>query len=150
MADYTLLPCDTSGLPAHIRIATIVTCRHMSIVDELCQINTQYLRDAGLHHIDRYEVPGCLEMPGMIAQLAGQYDIIIAFGLILKGQTMHYEFISQAIFNGIVSLSIQYPNLSLISGILTVEDKDLVQARISDNFARSAINVWKTKQGITE
>jgi 6,7-dimethyl-8-ribityllumazine synthase len=71
---------------------------------------------------------------------------VILFGVIIQGKTMHYEFISQAIFNGIVSLSVQYPSKALISGILTVEDESLLLERISDNFARSALNLWKEKQ----
>jgi 6,7-dimethyl-8-ribityllumazine synthase len=61
---------------------------------------------------------------------------------------MHYEFIAQAIFNGIVALSIQYPSKTLISWILTVEDKNLLEERISDNFARSALNLWLEKTKI--
>jgi 6,7-dimethyl-8-ribityllumazine synthase len=61
---------------------------------------------------------------------------------------MHYEFISQAIFNGIVDISIAHPSKTLISGILTVEDKNLLPERISDNFARSALNLWREKQKI--
>lgn len=109
------------------------------------QKNILLFKDQGFENISVFEVPGSLELPSMATQLIEDYDVILLFGIIIKGKTMHYEFISQAIFNGIVNLTMQYPNKTLISGILTVEDKNLLEERISDNFARSALNLWIEK-----
>lgn len=149
MADYKLIPIkDLWSIPSNLRIACIYTRWNETSVQSLLQKNMQFLREQGFENISVFEVPGSLELPSMAAKLMEDYDIILLFGVIIKGKTMHYEFISQAIFNGIVSLSIQYPNRTLISGILTVEDKNLLEERISDNFARSALNLWLEKMKI--
>jgi 6,7-dimethyl-8-ribityllumazine synthase len=146
MADYKLIPIkDIWAIPTNLRIACLYTRRNETQVQQLLQKNIQFLKEQGFEDISVFEVPGSLELPSMAAKLMEDYDIILLFGIIIKGKTMHYEFISQAIFNGIVSLSIQYPSKTLISGILTVEDKNLLEERISDNFARSALNLWLEK-----
>ncbi len=148
MADYQSIPCDTNNIPKTIRIACIHTWRNEIYVKDLLQQNVKFLQEHWFSDIDIFEVPGSLELPGFAAKVIDDYDIVILFRVIIKGKTMHYEFISQTIFNGIVSLSIQNPNRNLISGILTVEDKDLLEERISDNFARSALNLWLEKMKI--
>ncbi len=59
---------------------------------------------------------------------------------------MHYEFISQAIFNAHVQLLMRYPLKTLIAGVLTVEDEVLLPERVSDNYARAALNLWSEQQ----
>ncbi len=146
MADYTTIPLkDTGWIPKNLRIACIYTRWNATSVQSLLQKNILLFKDQGFENISVFEVPGSLELPSMATQLIEDYDVILLFGIIIKGKTMHYEFISQAIFNGIVNLTMQYPNKTLISGILTVEDKNLLEERISDNFARSALNLWIEK-----
>ena len=62
-------------------------------------------------NVDVIEVPGSFEIPFVIAKNIKKYDGFIALGCIIKGKTPHFEFISQAITNAIMQLSI---NLSLI------------------------------------
>ena len=52
------------------------------------------------------EVPGVFEIPMMIKKNIKRYDAFIALGCVIKGQTPHFDFISQASINAIMSLSI--------------------------------------------
>ena len=52
------------------------------------------------------EVPGVFEIPIMIKKNIKRYDAFIALGCVIKGQTPHFDFISQASINAIMNLSI--------------------------------------------
>jgi len=52
------------------------------------------------------EVPGAFEIPVVIARNIKKYDGFIALGSIIKGETPNFDFISSAITNGLIQLSI--------------------------------------------
>ena len=52
------------------------------------------------------EVPGVFEIPIMIKKNIKRHDAFIALGCVIKGQTPHFDFISQASINAIMNLSI--------------------------------------------
>ena len=52
------------------------------------------------------EVPGVFEIPVIIKKNIKRYDAFIALGCVIKGQTPHFDFISQASINAIMNLSI--------------------------------------------
>ena len=130
-------------LPPSLKTAFVVAERNKDYTQSLADLNTQVFVDHWYTQPDIFWVPGSLELPGFANRLLLlDYDIVIVFGVIIKGKTMHYEFISQAIFQGIVQLSIAYPQQVLISWVLTVEDESLLQERVTDNYARAALNLY--------
>ena len=54
------------------------------------------------------EVPGAFEIPVVISRNINNYDGFIALGSIIKGETPNFNFISSAITNGLIQLSIMY------------------------------------------
>ena len=56
--------------------------------------------------LDFKEVPGVFEIPVVIAKNIKKYDGFLALGCIIKGQTPHFDFISQATTDAIMNLSI--------------------------------------------
>ena len=54
------------------------------------------------------EVPGAFEIPVVIARNIKKFDGFIAIGSIIKGETPNFDFISSAITNGLIQLSILY------------------------------------------
>ena len=84
--------------------------------------------------IDIHKVPGAFELPGEVKLLTRgdtSYDAIITLGCVIKGETDHYHYISQAVTDGIMSLTIEldsdYPKI--IFGVLTCQSKELAIAR---------------------
>ena len=69
-------------------------------------------------NVDVIEVPGSFEIPVVIAKNIKKYDGFIALGCIIKGKTPHFEFISQAITNAIMQLSINYKK-PIANGVIT-------------------------------
>jgi len=56
--------------------------------------------------LDIKEVPGVFEIPVVISKHIKRYDGFLALGCVIKGQTPHFDFISQATTNAIMDLSV--------------------------------------------
>ena len=77
---------------------------------------------AGLAH-ETVTVPGALEIPAAIALAAesGRYDAYVALGVVIRGETFHFEIVAGESARGIMALTLD--GLAVGNGILTVEDE---------------------------
>ena len=73
-------------------------------------------------------VPGVFEIPVIISKNIKKYDGFIALGCVIKGETPHFDFISQATTNAIMTLSIDYKK-PVGNGIITCLNQDQAEAR---------------------
>ena len=76
------------------------------------------------------EVPGAFEIPVVISRNINNYDGFIALGSIIKGETPNFDFISTAITNGLIQLSILHKK-PIGNAVLTCLNKR--QAKKRDN-----------------
>ena len=72
--------------------------------------------------IDIIKVPGAFEIPVTADRLASKkkYDAIICLGVIIRGATPHFEYVSSAASNGISQVSLKYSS-PVIFGVLTTD-----------------------------
>lgn len=86
------------------------------------------LSDAG-HKAEVLTVPGSLEIPGAIAMAAesGRFDGFIAIGVVIRGETYHFEIVSNESARGLMALSMD--GIAIGNGILTVENEAQALAR---------------------
>ncbi len=86
------------------------------------------LEEAG-HKADVITVPGALEIPGAIAMAAesGRYDGFVALGVVIRGETYHFEVVSNESARGLMALSMD--GIAIGNGILTVENEAQAVAR---------------------
>ncbi len=86
------------------------------------------IEDAGHKH-ETITVPGALEVPGAIAMAAesGRYDGFVALGVVIRGETYHFEVVSNESARGLMALSMD--GLAIGNGILTVENEAQALAR---------------------
>ena len=80
------------------------------------------IEEAG-HQAEVLTVPGALEIPGAIAMAAesGRYDGFVAIGVVIRGETYHFEVVSNESAHGLMALAMD--GLAIGNGILTVEDE---------------------------
>ena len=74
------------------------------------------------------QVPGVFEIPVVISKNIKKYDGFIALGCVIKGETPHFDFISQATTNAIMQLSI-VNNKPIGNGIITSLNKEQADKR---------------------
>ena len=75
-------------------------------------------------------VSGAFEIPNLISKNVKKFDAFIALGCVIKGKTDHYYFISQAVTNGLMNLSIQSKK-PIGFGILTCNNLKQAKERSS-------------------
>ncbi len=101
--------------------------------DELCKGAIAAIERAGATW-ERMVVPGSLELPGAIAvaAMSDAYDGYVAIGCVLRGDTTHYEIVSNESASGIMSLTLE--GLCIGNGILTCENEEQAwtRARVSE------------------
>jgi 6,7-dimethyl-8-ribityllumazine synthase len=100
------------------RVAFIQAGWSRDITDQGKQTFVEDMNKAGFKNIDFYDVPGSLEIPLQAQLLAksGKYDAIVCTGLIVNGGIYRHEFVTTAVIDGImrVSLDTEVPVLSVI------------------------------------
>lgn len=75
------------------------------------------------HDVDVLTVPGALEIPGAIALAAesGEYDAFVAIGVVIRGETYHFEIVAGESARGILALTMD--GIAIGNGIITTEDE---------------------------
>lgn len=88
------------------KIAIIAARWHAEIVEAMVERSESALNLLGVSQVDTYRVPGSFEIPVMIANLVEEYDGFITLGLVLRGETAHFEYVCAGVTQGIVQLSL--------------------------------------------
>ena len=145
-----------------IRILIVEARFYDDLADALLEGATQALTAFGAEY-DVVTVPGALEIPGAIAfaeegghRPAGKsYDGYVALGCVIRGETYHFEIVSNESARGIMDLAIG-KRLCIGNGILTTEDDEQAwaRARISEGdkgggAARAALTMIDLKQQLS-
>ena len=120
-------------------IGIVVSIFNKPITDGLLKGCIKSLKENGFEEdkINIFHVPGAFELPAKVKKLTedNTYDCIIALGCIIKGETDHYHYISQAVTNGIMSVTLEKTktNPHIIFGVLTCQNKELAYDRSGNN-----------------
>jgi 6,7-dimethyl-8-ribityllumazine synthase len=123
------------------------------MADALADGAIQALNEAGAS-FERVSVPGVLEVPPAIymASQSGNFDAYVALGVVIRGETTHYEIVCNESARGMMELGIR-DGLATGNGIQTVETEDQAWARvkISDKnkgggAARAALKLLDLRQ----
>ena len=110
------------------------------------------LEGAG-HEVEVLTVPGALEIPGAIA-LASEsdlYDGFVAIGVVIRGETYHFEIVASESARGIMALTMD--GIAIGNGILTTENRDQAWVRADKaqknkgrDAAEAALSLVRLKQ----
>ena len=93
----------------HARVAIISSSWHLDICNDLIAGASRALKDAGITETTIIHVPGSFEIP-LAAQIAFEqgYDAVVAVGLVLKGETPHFDYVCQGVTQGILDVSLKF------------------------------------------
>jgi 6,7-dimethyl-8-ribityllumazine synthase len=109
--------------------------------------------EAAGHKHETLTVPGALELPGAIALAArsGRFCAFVALGVVIRGETFHFEVVSLESARGLLNLSIQ--GFAIGNGILTVENEqqaivraDPGQGDKGGDAARAALAMFELRE----
>jgi 6,7-dimethyl-8-ribityllumazine synthase len=96
-------------------------------------------------NIARYNVPGSFELVSgaNTAALNQKPDAVICIGCVIQGETRHFEFISNAVANGIIQLNIKH-NIPFIFGVLTTDNMEQAKERSGGNHGNKGVEAAVT------
>lgn len=107
----------------------IVEARFYSHLNDMLLDGARRAIEAAGHSHETVTVPGALEVPAAIALGAetGRFDAYVALGVIIRGETYHFEVVSNESARGLMALTLD--GMAIGNGILTVEDEEQALAR---------------------
>ncbi len=101
----------------------IVEARFYEHLNDMLIEGARGALEAAGHEVDMLTVPGALELPGAIALAAesGRYEGFVALGVVIRGETYHFEIVAGESARGLMALTID--GLAVGNGVLTVENE---------------------------
>ena len=152
----TILQPDLKG--AGLRIGIVWSRFNEEIVQQLVTACDQQLVELGVASasIDVVSVPGALEIPVVLQSLAlerrgfgRRYDALIALGAVIRGETYHFDVVSNESARGILDVQLE-TGIPVANGIITTEDEEQARARIGKGAeaARVAVEMANTLKAI--
>lgn len=131
----------------------LVEARFYEHLNDLLLEGARAAIEAAGHRHESVTVPGALEIPAAIALAAetGDYDAFVALGVVIRGETFHFEIVAGESARGLMALTLD--GLAIGNGILTVENEAqaLTRARSDEKdkggeAARAALAMLALKQ----
>ena len=131
----------------------IVEARFYDHLNDMLLAGARAAIEAAGHEHETVTVPGALEAPGAIALAveSGRYDAFVALGVVIRGETYHFEIVSNESARGIMALTMD--GIAIGNGILTTENEaqaiyraDPNQADKGGGAARAALAMLELKQ----
>ena len=130
----------------------IVEARFYEHLNDLLLAGARAAIEAAGHTHETITVPGALEIPGAVALAAetGGYDGYVALGVVIRGETYHFEIVAGESARGLMALSMD--GLPIGNGILTTENEaqaivraDMAQLDKGGGAALAAIAMLELK-----
>ncbi len=99
-------------------------------------------------------VPGALELPLTLQRLAlsGKYDALVALGAVIRGETYHFEIVSNEMARGVADVQLK-TGVPIANGVLTTENDDQAIARMHEkgaDCARAAVEMARLLARLTD
>ncbi|MFM8432053.1 MAG: 6,7-dimethyl-8-ribityllumazine synthase [Bacteroidota bacterium] len=123
LSDY-----DATGISAEgMRFSIVVSDWNTRVTGALLDGAVQALRELGCKDTDLqiHRVPGSYELPtgAKWAAETNKPDAVICLGCVIQGETRHFDFICQAVAQGLMDLNLSF-GIPFIFGVLTPENMD--------------------------
>ena len=128
-----------------VKVAVVSTNWNEGIIKPMLEDCLSTLEEYNLEK-KAFLVPGAYELPFMAQVLCKNYDAIILLGCIIKGETPHFEIISQSISDKVLETSLN-KNVPIIFGVLTTNNGSEAKERAAykgSEFAMSALSILDT------
>ena len=129
----------------------IVEARFYEHLNDLLLDGARAAIESAGHSHETVTVPGALEVPGAIALAADHYDAFVAIGVVIRGETYHFEIVAGESARALMAMTLD--GLAIGNGILTTENEAqaLTRARRTEKdkggeAAKAAIRMLELQQ----
>ena len=107
---------------SNYRILIVSTSWNKEIIDVMQEDAISKLKGFNVNHIDTIEVPGAFELSQAAEKFISSYDAVLALGVIIKGETYHFEVLAHETARSLSQVSISNKK-PVIFGVLTTNNE---------------------------
>ena len=107
---------------SNYRILIVSTSWNREIIDVMQEDAISELQGFNVNHIDSIEVPGAFELSQAAEKFISSYDAVLALGVIIKGETYHFEVLAHETARSLSQVSISNKK-PVIFGVLTTNNE---------------------------
>ncbi|ORB92112.1 6,7-dimethyl-8-ribityllumazine synthase [Mycobacterium persicum] len=110
---------DASGM----RLAIVASTWHSQICDALLAGARKVAADSGIDNPTVVRVLGAIEIPVVAQELARQHDAVVALGVVIRGETPHFDYVCDAVTQGLTRVSLD-ESTPVANGVLTTNTEE--------------------------
>ncbi|OBI90179.1 6,7-dimethyl-8-ribityllumazine synthase [Mycobacterium asiaticum] len=110
---------DASG----VRLAIVASTWHTQICDALLAGARKVATDSGIDNPTVVRVLGAIEIPVVAQELARSHDAVVALGVVIRGQTPHFDYVCDAVTQGLTRVSLD-ASTPVANGVLTTNTEE--------------------------
>lgn len=105
-----------------VSLAIVASTWHARICDALLDGARRVADGAGVTNPTVVRVHGAIEIPVIAQQLAGNHDAVVALGVVIRGDTPHFDYVCDAVTQGLTRVSLDAAT-PVANGVLTTENE---------------------------
>ena len=111
-----------------IKLAIVASTWHQKICDALLDSARRTAADSGVADPTVVRVLGAIEIPVVAQELARRHDAVVALGVVIRGQTPHFDYVCDAVTAGLTRVSLD-EGTPVANGVLTTNDEEQAMDR---------------------
>ena len=123
---------STDKVNVNKKIALVAAKWNAELVQELVKSGTAHLEALGFSNLKIVYVPGAWELVHAAQRELAHADGVIAFGVVIRGETTHYELISESVAQGLMQISIDTKK-PVAFGLIATENLKQAEDRVSSS-----------------
>ena len=135
---------DASG----VRLAIVASTWHQTICDALLDSAQRLAADAGVRNPTVVRVLGAIEIPVVAQELARNHDAVVALGVVIRGQTPHFDYVCDAVTQGLTRVALD-TSTPVANGVLTCNTEEQALARAGLSTSTEDKGAQATAAGLT-
>jgi 6,7-dimethyl-8-ribityllumazine synthase len=105
-----------------VSLAIVASTWHDTICNALLDGAVRTAKDSGVVDPTVVRVLGAIEIPVVAQALAAKHDAVVALGVVIRGQTPHFDYVCDAVTQGLTRVSLD-ESTPVANGVLTVNDE---------------------------
>jgi 6,7-dimethyl-8-ribityllumazine synthase len=103
-----------------LRLGLVATRWHAELVDNMLDRARAAAKESGVTEVVEARVSGSVELPVLAQALARRCDAVVALGVVVRGDTAHFDYVCQAVTDGLTRVALD-ESTPVAHGVLTVD-----------------------------
>lgn len=108
---------------SEVKLALVASTWHTKICNALLAGARTVAEDWGVHNLTVVRVLGAIELPVVAQELAHDHDAVVALGVVIRGETPHFDYVCDAVTQGLTRVSLD-ASTPVANGVLTTNTEE--------------------------